>query len=526
MSSDVRILVIDDSLTMRENVTRILSSENYITQEAANGQEGLDMALENPPDMILLDLEMPKLNGLQVINALRTKDINIPIILMTSHGSEAVAVELFRKGVKNYLIKPFDPEELIYAIDQALTEVRLRRERDALTQNLIEANHELERRVRELDTLYHVGKSVTSVLPRTQLLERIIETVFYLTKAEEATILLADEETGQPQQKLHRQRIEGEIGRASLRAAKELVRRASTTGESIGAEAMYATPLKVGEKIIGVLLVGNRISGSPFSEHNQKLVLALADYAAIALENTNLYENLHEANQAKSEFVSLVAHELKQPMTAIRGYADMLIKGGAGPITSQQDQFIEAIRNSTERMQTLIFDLQDISRIEIGQMKLETAPTDLKSILQIASREIHAQLKNKKQKINLNLPKTLPLVQADSARLMQIITNLLSNAHKYTPEGGNIWVKAWHQDQFVHCSVADNGVGMSEEELTKLFTKFFRAEAPGMENVPGTGLGLCIVKNLIELQGGEITVSSEVGRGSVFTIILPVAVED
>ncbi len=525
MSLDVRILVVDDSQTMRESVVRILANEKYITQEAANGAEGLEMALADPPDLILIDLEMPLMTGLEVVDALSSRKVEIPIILMTSHGSEALAVELFRKGVKNYLIKPFDSEEVIRAIDRALTEVRLRKERDTLTQNLIAANQELRDRVRELDTLYQVGKSVTSVLSRVQLLERIMDAVFYITKAEEATILLINEETGQLQPELHRQRVEGEIGRASRRSAKELMRRASATGESIGAEAMHAAPLKVGDKIIGVLLAGNRVSGSPFSEHKQQLLLALTDYAAIALENAHLYENLHQANQAKSEFVSLVAHELKQPMTSIRGYADMLVRGGAGPITSQQEQFVDAIRGSTERMQKLIFDLQDISRIETGQMSLEIAPTDLKSILEIASREMQGQLKAKSQKLIVNAPENLPHVKADSSRLMQIIANLFSNAHKYTPEGGRIRARAWPQDEYVHCAVTDNGIGMSEEELTKLFTKFFRAEAPGLESVPGTGLGLCIVKNLVELQGGEIEVSSKVGRGSTFAFTLPIASE-
>ncbi|MBS1250850.1 MAG: Sensor histidine kinase TmoS [Chloroflexi bacterium] len=479
MTSDVRILVIDDNQTMRNSVIRILGSENYTTQEAVDGQEGLEKALGNPPDLILLDLEMPKLNGLEVINALRDREVNIPIILMTSHGSEAVAVELFRKGVKNYLIKPFDPEELTNAIDQALTEVRLRRERDTLTKNLIAANQELRARVHELDTLYQVGKSVTSVLSRAQLLERILDAVFYLTKAEEATILLTDEETGRLHTELHTQRVEGEIGRASRRSAKELVRRASATGESIGAEAMYATPLKIGDKIIGVLLAGNRISGSPFSEHKRQLLLALTDYAAIALENTHLYENIHEANQAKSEFVSLVAHELKQPMTVIRAYADMLVKGRAGPISSQQEEFLDSIRGSTDRMQTLIFDLQDISRMETGLMSLEIVPTRLKNMLEIASREMQAQFKAKSQSIEVRVPEDLPLVQADTSRLMQIITNLFSNAHKYTQEGGRIRARAWQQGDYVRCAVLDNGVGMSEEEVGQLFTKFFRAEAPG-----------------------------------------------
>ena len=523
MPSDVRILVVDDSQAMRDSVVRILSREKYRIQTATDGQEGLNVALENPPDLILLDLEMPQMTGMEVIDALSAKDMNIPVILMTSHGSEAIAVELFRKGAKNYLIKPFDPEELLDAIDRALTEVRLRRERDTLTQNLITANEKLRDRVRELDTLYHVGKSVTSVLSRDELLKRIGDAIFYLTGAEEATILLVNEETGQLKTEIHQQRVEGEIKRPSRLSTKELIRRASTTGKSVGTDFMFAAPLKVGHKIIGVFLAGNRISESSFSEHKQQLLLSLSDYAAIALENTHLYESVNKANRAKSEFVSLVAHELKQPMTAIRGYADMLVKGGAGSITSQQEQFVNAIRDSTQRMQTLIFDLQDISRMETGQMRLEKSPTDLRNVIKMAAREIKNPIESKSQNLALNVQNDLPLVEADPTRLMQIVTNLLSNAHKYTQEGGRIRVRAWQQDNMVRCAISDNGVGMTKEEQSKLFTKFFRAEAPGMESVPGTGLGLCIVKNLVEAQGGEINVKSEIGKGSTFAFSLPIA---
>ncbi|OQY30568.1 MAG: hypothetical protein B6I38_07230 [Anaerolineaceae bacterium 4572_5.1] len=525
MIADVRILVVDDSRTMRESIVRILTNEKFIASEAIDGEDGLKKVLADPPDLILIDLEMPRMTGLEVVDALCDRQIEIPVILMTSHGSEALAVELFRKGVKNYLIKPFEADEVVSAIDQALTEVRLRRERDILTQNLVEANHELAHRVRELDTLYHIGKSVTSALSREQLLERIIEAVFYLTRVEEATILLVNAETGQLIPELHRQQIEGEIRRASQLSAKELVQRTAKTGKSMAADAMFATPLKKGDRIIGVLLAGNRVSDTPLAEHSHKLLLSLGDYAAIALENARLYENIRQANKSKSEFVSLVAHELKQPMTAIRGYADMLRKGVAGPITTTQEQFIDAIRSSAERMQLLITDLQDVSRVETGQLNLEIRIVDLKSILDIALREIRGQLESKSQTITTNILENLPQVKADPTRLMQIIANLLSNAHKYTQKEGHIHVRVFQQGEYLHCAVADDGIGMTEKTQAKLFTKFFRVEAPGMENVPGTGLGLCIVKSLVELQGGEIKIKSEAGKGSVFTFTVPIAPE-
>lgn len=526
MTSNVRILVADDSPQIRKSVVRILANEKFTLEEVTNGEECLQVALASPPDLILIDLEMPRMTGLEVIDTLNDREIETPIILMTSHGSEAIAVELFRKGVKNYLIKPFSSEEVINAIEQALTEVRLRQERDQLNKNLIEVNHELSHRVRELDTLYHVGKSITSALSRDQILGRILEAVFFLTNVEEATILLLDQETGNLETELHQQQVKGEIRRASQRSAQELIQRAATTGESMSADAMFAVPLKAGKRVIGVLLAGNRVSDTPLPRRTHKPLLSLSDYASIALENARLYKNVHNANQAKSEFVSLVAHELKQPMTAIRGYIDMMSKGAGGPVTPAQKQFLEAIRNSSERTQLLISDLQDISRIESGHLNLEIRVVAPKTIFDIALREIQGQIESKSQTITVNIPEKLPKIKADPARLMQIITNLLSNAHKYTPEKGRIRVQVKTQDKYLNCTVTDNGIGMSEEEQEKLFTKFFRAEAPGTEQVPGTGLGLCIVKNLLELQGGKIEVKSEVGRGSIFGFTIPLALEE
>jgi signal transduction histidine kinase/FixJ family two-component response regulator len=511
MTSNVRVLVVDDSQAMRRNVKKMLTQHGrYAIQEGFDGEDGLQKALADPPDLLLIDLEMPVLNGDEVIDAIQEKSLDIPIILMTSHGSEAIAVDLFRKGVKDYLIKPIQADELQVAVDRALTEVRLRRERDELTRNLVQANHELEHRVRELNTLYRVGKSVTSLLSREQLLKRILDAVFYLTRVEEASIILIDEEDQETQIELHRQIDSGEISPGTKRMIQALCEKALNRKTTVSKDAVVATPLMIGDNVVGLLYFGNRVSEKPLGEHDQQLLLALGDYAAIALENARLYENVRRADQAKSEFVSVVAHELKQPITAIRGYVDLLQKGKVGSLNEQQISFVDIIRDSTNRMRVLITDLQDISRMETGQMHLEAEPTELTPLVEEVVKEIRSQLEKKNQSITVNLPEDIPLVMADPARLSQILLNLLSNAHKYTPEQGRIRVRSWSRDGYVHCAVSDNGIGIDKE-------------AQGTEEVQGTGLGLCVVKNLVELQGGSIEVKSEPQKGSTFAFTIPIA---
>ncbi|MDY7079654.1 MAG: ATP-binding protein [Chloroflexota bacterium] len=524
MESSVRILVVDDSQHIRDFVVEALTSkEGFVVLEALDGADGLEMALTNSPDLILLDLEMPRLDGFQVIDALRAQQLDIPIILITSHGSEAIAVEIFRRGVKDYLSKPFTADEMYAAIERALTEVRLRQEKEALTQHLAIANQQLRRRVQELDILYRVGKSVTSLLSRPQLLERVLDAVFYVIGAEEASLMLIDEGSSQLRTELYRQRVDGVLHQSARRSAEQLAADAARKGAVTTTSAMLSAPLQVGDRVIGALGVGNRVSARPFSGHDRQLLMALADYAAIAIENARLYEEVRQADRAKSEFVSLVAHELRTPMTSIRGYADMLSKGMCGPLTSQQGEFVGTVLSNVVRMQILVSDLQDISRIETGHLRLEVKPTALLDALEDALQVTQGQIKARSQQLTVKVPGSLPSVHADPARLTQILINLLSNAYKYTPEGGHIHVQAWLQDGYVHCTVSDTGIGISLEDQACLFTKFFRSENPEAREMPGTGLGLCIVKNLVELQGGGIQVESQIGQGTTFAFTLPVA---
>ena len=524
MESDVHILIIDDSRAIRDFVLRALADRGgYTVAEAPNGAEGLRMALDNPPDLILLDLEMPQMDGFQVVDALNEHQVDVPVILITSHGSEAIAVEFFRKGVKDYLSKPFTAEELFAAMDRALTDVRLRREKELLTQNLQAANRELRLRVRELDTLYGIGKSVTSLLDEKQLLERILDATFYVIGAEEASLMLVDEETDKLRPALHRRQVEGEHHHVARRNPEELAADAIRTGDAAASGEMLSAPLQVGDKVVGAIGLGNPVTARPFGSHDKQLLMALADYAAIALENARLYKEVRQADRAKSEFVSLVAHEMGTPLTSILCYSDVLLQERSEPLSEKQEQYVSVIRKNVGRMQILLSDLQDISRIEAGHLSLNIEPTNLATALQGALEATRGQIGARSQVLTLDLPEDLPLVGADPARLTQILINLIGNACKYTPDGGHIRVKAGPQGGYVCCAVADNGVGISPKDQKRLFTKFFRSDNPAVMEKQGTGLGLCIAKNLIELQGGQIEVESELGKGTTFWFTVPVA---
>jgi signal transduction histidine kinase len=285
--------------------------------------------------------------------------------------------------------------------------------------------------------------------------------------------------------------------------------------------SIFIVPVRREGKVIGVIVMTAPAenAASAFREDARALVSRMADRAAIAIENARLYDAVRAANNAKSEFVSVVAHELKVPMTSIQGYADLLSM--AGPVNERQTQFIGTIRNAVNRMKVLVSDLNDISRIESGNLRVNFQDVSVIDAVNATAEGTLAEIEKRQHKLVVEVEPNLPPVRADKDRLAQVLLNLLSNAYKYTPDGGTIQLRAARQNNEVTISVIDSGVGMTPEQLAKLGTKFWRADN-GL-NQAGTGLGFAITRNLIELMHGKLDIQSEPGKGSRFTFTLPIA---
>jgi PAS domain S-box-containing protein len=302
------ILIIDDS----EQITSLLA--NYVLPElgyspivAHTGRQGLQRLRSGLPDLILLDLQLPDISGLDLLRLIAQEGYDVPVILMTAHGSEGIAVEAFRLGARNYLIKPFSDTEARAVIDQALRERRLRRDKERLTSSL-------QQRVQELTVLYRIGKSVTGLMGQEQLLERIVEAGVYITQAEEGFLLLHDQEHSElylrAAKNLGEQRAQslripvddslaGQVVRTGRPVRLDQVRSGVALKVKTGflVRALLQVPLMLGDQVVGVLAVDNRQSDRPFSENDQYLLAALADYAAIAIENARLYEQIKLSEQ-------------------------------------------------------------------------------------------------------------------------------------------------------------------------------------------------------------------------------------
>jgi len=293
--------------------------------------------------------------------------------------------------------------------------------------------------------------------------------------------------------------------------------------------AQAVIPITREIEVIGVIILENK---SPISYPGETIsfLTRLSDHAAIAISNAQLYTAVQAANLAKSEFVSFVSHELKTPMTSIRGFTDLLAAGVVGQVNEAQGNFLTTIRSNVDRMATLVSDLADVSRIEANRLRLDFQAVDLVELIDEIKRSAHTLIDSKDQVLELDIPSDLPNLWGDRTRLIQVLTNLINNAHKYTPSGGTILVSAqftehqWDADNspmVVHISVQDNGIGINPEDQKKIFQKFFRADDQKVRDIPGTGLGLNITKTLVEMQGGKIWFESAPNQGTTFHFTVP-----
>ena len=226
---------------------------------------------------------------------------------------------------------------------------------------------------------------------------------------------------------------------------------------------------------------------------------------------------------SRASFISIMTHELRLPMTSIKGYTDLLRQGAAGSLNDRQLIFLEIIRNNIDRMADLANALSDIARIDSNRMKIEAATLDMDNPFNNVIQTLQPGLREKQQNLIKESQLALPNVSADPTHLQQVIYHLLRNAHMYTPKGGEINILVRGEDGQVRVEISDTGIGIKPEEVARLFDPFFRSENPVVRDQSGWGLGLYLSSRLLELMHGEIGVRSNPGEGSTFWFTLPVA---
>jgi signal transduction histidine kinase len=450
-------------------------------------------------------------------------------------------------------VAPFSPGQIALLqtfARQALIAV----ENVRLFQELEVRTRDLGRSVEELKALAAVSGAVSSTLDLETVLNTIVARAVELSSAEGGVIYEYDEvhqaftgvrashkmsaELGEVLRSVPIRLGEGVSGRAAALGVPVQVRdivdehayevtRVRAIFDRYGYRSLLALPLLLDREILGVLTVWRQTAGD-FAPELVMLLQTFARQSVVAIQHARLFRELDDksrqlevASQHKSEFLANMSHELRTPLNAILGFSEVLADGMFGEINEKQAEYLRDILESGRHLLSLINDILDLSKIEAGRMELELEDFDLPSAIDNALTLVRERAGRRGITLGREIDGRVGTIRGDERKVKQVLLNLLSNAIKFTPEGGRIDVRAATNDELVEVSVADTGVGIAPEDHEKVFEEFRQVGAAD-KKVEGTGLGLALSRKFIELHGGRIWVTSEIGRGSTFTFTLPV----
>ena len=500
-----RIIFADDNADMREYVTRLLGAR-WQVETVADGSSALAAIRQNPPALALLDVMMPGLDGPSVVRTLREDAAlqALPIMLLSARTGDEATESGLASGADDYLVKPFSARELVarVATQIALGQAR-NSERDAkerlqaifrqapVAVSVVRgaefvfelANRRYEALVGRRDI---VGKAIRSVFPELaadapvfQMLERVRRTGEAFTATEYA-VSLDRSGTGQPEDVI-------------FHFTCQPIREANGTVDTI-------------------LTVAIDVTEQVSSRRTVERLARREEAARHAAE---------DASRAKDEFLSTLSHELRTPLNAVVGWSHLL-RTGAVP-EEQRERAFETIERNARAQAKLIEDMLDLSRIAQGKLVLAVAPVEMVRVVEAALDAVRLAADAKKVRLQPVLDSHATIV-GDADRLQQVIWNLLSNAIKFTPKNGRVQVRVSRKESYVEVAVADDGQGIATEFLPHVFDRFRQADGAFNRQAGGLGLGLAIVRSLVELHGGTVTAASDgLGRGATFTVRLPMA---
>ena len=484
-----RILVVDDERGLREGCKRVLVPEGYLVESAESGEEAWQLVQTKPYDLLLIDIKMQGMSGLDLLPSVLQRDGDIVCIIVTGYATLETAVEATKLGAFDFLRKPFTPDELTSLVRKGLEKRKLSLEAKRLREEREQSLLALAAEQSRLRTVINAMSDGVLVANREGTL------VLY----NPAALRLA----------AFRQLPSVGCAMEACLSDQGLLARIREEMEAAPAERAYISQ----ETQVGDLSVLASIA--PVRDERGRLMGAV-----ILLRDIT---RLKELDRLKSEFVSLVSHELKAPISTIQSYLETILAGyGSDPEKTRQ--WLERARERSAAALALIQDLLDISRMESRQVDRQVELLSVADVVLEAAALLKPQADARGLTVKLDLPAGLPRVYGSREELSRLFTNLLSNAIKYNRERGRITVAGAADSAYLTVAVEDTGIGMPADALPRLFSDFYRVKTPETRSITGTGLGLAIVKRIAEAHQGRVTVESTQGKGSTFTVSLPLPV--
>lgn len=523
-----KILVVDDSKAVLNMIVSTLS-DRYTVLSASNGKEAVEAAIAERPDLIIMDIKMPVMDGLQAAGILKAdpRTRSIPIIVLTGLDSDEDMMMSLKAGASDFLGKPFQ----ISVLDaKVMTHLRTKALYD-----------DLEQLHRDQKILLDVTRKTTSLLNLVEVLHTITEKLVEYLKLYRCSVVLVDEEKGRGLVVASNDSpsIGGlciylehypEITKAIKTRDTVIVDDVNTDplmagvskAVSLPFRSLMVVPIIFRDEVIGTLFLRASKEKEVFSEREANICQMIAASSANAIKNASLFEKLEEANKRlaeldrlKSRFIVMAAHELKTPLSIINGYLEMLLEGVSGPVNGQQADMLALALESSTGLARIVEEMLDIRVIESGQVSIDLREWDIVEVINWVITLLKIDFE--KKGVRVVPPAGRKMGTFDRNRVRQILINLLRNSLKFTHSGGEVAVSAEDGESELKISVCDTGKGIPKNEIDRVFDEFFR----GGSREEGSGLGLSICKRIVDMHGGSIWVESEEGKGSRFHFTLP-----
>jgi signal transduction histidine kinase/FixJ family two-component response regulator len=485
------ILVVDDEKDIRDGCERIIKHMGCMVHKASNGDEGITVFKENNISLVLSDLKMPGMDGIELLRRLREMDEHILVIIITGFATIDTAIEAMKQGAYDFIAKPFGPDQLRIVVGRALEKLRLRRQAKILElerlRNLADLGTEKSRIHAIIESLPN-GIVVTNSKGRVVLMNLDFRKRFDIP---------FDRNVGD--------QVETYINDQGL---CKLINEISQ-GMHVGIDKIPTYEVMLPSEIY--LLA-----------RGQSVLAEDKECLGAVMIFTNITD-LKNFDQLKSEFVAKVAHELRSPLSTIHEQLALVIEEMAVADDDDNKKLLLRAKEKTKGLISLIGNLLDLSRIEAGNDYNNPKQVKVSEILDGIVDFLKSRAETKGQTLTITHEnREIPYVIADPLAIESIFGNLITNAIKYTQKGGQIAVKTEVIDNRVKVVVSDNGFGMDPQQQKMIFEKFYRIKNEKTRHIVGTGLGLSIVKGLVDAMEGEIRVESAIDCGSVFTVLLPI----